>query len=40
MQYREWHTLDINTLRNDVLLGVIDANDFKEITGEDYVVAQ
>lgn len=39
-QYRVWHTLSIDTLRTDVAIGVITADDFKEITGEDYVVAQ
>lgn len=35
-QYQIWHTLSIDTLRTDVELGVIDADDFRTITGRPY----
>lgn len=35
-QYQIWHTLSIDTLRTDVALDVIDADDFETITGRPY----
>lgn len=35
MQYKIWHTLDIDTLKKDVAVGAITADEFDQITKKD-----
>lgn len=37
--YQMWHTMDKNAVAAEVAKGSITADDYKTITGEEYVVA-